>query len=288
MPAVRERCTHAKFINDRSFIDVDGLRLSYISAGPAHPAPVLLLLPGLGRGADLYARLLPGLARGFRVLAVDNRGAGHSDAPEGPYTVAQLAEDARALLDTLSVERAHVLGCSLGGMLALELAASHPERVARLVLLSTTPGGQLAVPLSPETWQRLLAPRGRNAAEQLLDKMRLALAPEFCARRPRALAARVARRLALQPPAHAWLAQATAGAQFAIGDRLAGIAAPTLLLSGDRDRIVPLENSRRLAARLPDARLRVFRGAGHYLTLERPRAVLRATVEFLEEDPCAR
>lgn len=276
-----------KLKNGRSFINCRGLRLSFIQAGPDRPAPTLLMLPGLGRGADMYGRLLPGLARRLRVVALDNRGSGASDAPAGPYSVAQLAEDALAVLDGLGLDRVHVLGCSLGGCLALELAARAPERVASLVLLSTTPGGQQAVPLSGETWQRLRAPRGRNAAERLLDQMRLALADRYAVEHERALAARVCRRLALRPADHAWAAQAAAGAAFQIADRCQGIGAPCLLLSGDQDRIVPLENSRRLAALLPHARLRVFRGAGHYLPLERPRAVRRAILSFLEDHPCA-
>src|SRR5829696_7657480 len=109
----------------------------------AEQAPVLLVM-GLGMAATGWWRTVPVLSERFRVLSFDNRGAGRSDKPPGPYTVAQLADDAVAVLDAAGVGRAHVYGVSLGGMIAQEIALRHPARVDRLVLAATTAGGRAA------------------------------------------------------------------------------------------------------------------------------------------------
>ena len=118
--------------------------------------PPLLLIQGLGYGRWSWEPIVPGLAARHRVVCFDNRGIGESDKPQGPYTAAQMAGDALQVLDEAGIERAHVLGASLGGMIAQELAVAAPERVDRLVLCCTTPGGPDAVPM-PEVTVRLFA-----------------------------------------------------------------------------------------------------------------------------------
>ena len=117
--------------------------------------PPLLLIHGLGYARWGWEPVVEPLARSFDVILFDNRGIGESDAPAGPYTAAQMAGDALQVLDEAGVERAHVLGTSLGGMVAQELALAHPERVDKLVLACTTPGGAESFPM-PEQTVRLL------------------------------------------------------------------------------------------------------------------------------------
>ena len=117
----------------------DGAQLHYEIAGKGDP---VLLIMGLGMASTAWWRTVPVLAKRLRVITFDNRGAGRSDAPRGPYTLRQLAADAVAVLDAAGEERAHVYGFSLGGMIAQELALRHPERVSKLVLGATTPGGR--------------------------------------------------------------------------------------------------------------------------------------------------
>src|SRR5689334_15115760 len=116
----------------------DGTRLYYERTGAG--APVLLVM-GLGMNATGWWRTIPVLAQGLEVIAFDNRGSGRSDVPEGPYSADQMADDAMAVLDDAGVARAHVYGISLGGMIAQQIVARYPERVDRLVLGATTPGG---------------------------------------------------------------------------------------------------------------------------------------------------
>ena len=131
--------------------------------------PPLLLIQGLGYGRWGWDPIVPGLAARHRVVSFDNRGIGESDKPEGPYTAAQMAGDALQVLDEAGIERAHVLGASLGGMIAQELAVAAPERVDRLVLCCTTPGGPNAVPM-PEVTLRLFAEAPSLAPEVALRR----------------------------------------------------------------------------------------------------------------------
>jgi pimeloyl-ACP methyl ester carboxylesterase len=237
--------------------------------------PVLLVM-GLGYGRWGWEPLVGPLAERFRVVWYDNRGIGESDVPPGPYTVADLVGDAVQVLDERGIERAHVVGTSLGGMVAQELALTHPERVEKLALLCTTPGGDGAYPM-PEATVRLFA----EAA---------ALPPEAALRRfvENAVSARgalvdelYARRLANPPDPAGWEAQAAAGASFDGFDRVGGIGKQTLVLTGDEDNVVDARNAQLLAELIPGARVRVFPGTGHLFFWERPADVAAALTEFL-------
>jgi pimeloyl-ACP methyl ester carboxylesterase len=235
--------------------------------------PVLLIM-GLGYGRWAWEPLVGPLAERYRVIWFDNRGIGDSDKPAGPYTAAQLAGDALQVLDAHGVERAHVVGTSLGGMVAQELALEHPERVAKLALLCTTPGGT-TFPI-PEATLKLIAEAP-------------SLAPDVALRRfvENAVAARgelvdtlVARRTENPPDPVGWQGQAAAGTTY-VNDRVGEIAHETLVLTGDLDTVVDPRNSELLAERIPDARLRIFPGTGHLFFWERPAEVAEALTEFL-------
>ncbi len=239
--------------------------------------PPLLLIQGLGYGRWGWDPIVPGLAVHHRVVCFDNRGIGESDKPAGPYTAAQMAGDALQVLDEAGIARAHVLGASLGGMIAQELVAAAPERVEKLVLCCTTPGGPTAVPM-PEVTMRLFAEAP-------------SLAPEVAMRRfiENALGAEppvelvddlLARRVANPPDPAGWQAQAAAGMGFQGVE--AEITAPTLILGGTADNVVDHRNADVLAARIPGARVELFEGAGHLFFWEEPAASVRIITEFLQ------
>jgi pimeloyl-ACP methyl ester carboxylesterase len=220
---------------------------------------------------------VPALAERYRVLWFDNRGIGDSDKPDGPYTAKLMAGDALQVLDEAGIERAHVLGASLGGMIAQEVAAGTPERVDKLVLCCTTPGGAATVPM-PDVTVRLFAEAPT-------------LAPEVALRRfvENALAADVSgeliqelydRRIANPPDPAGWQAQAAAGLTFAGVDD--AITAPTLLVTGTEDNVVDPHNSDVLAERIAGAEVQRIDNAGHLFFWEQPDAVVRIISEFLQ------
>ena len=250
------------------------MNIKWDSTGEGSP---LLLIQGLGYGRWGWEPIVPGLAARHRVVSFDNRGIGESDKPAGPYTAAQMAEDARQVLDDAGIDRAHVLGASLGGMIAQELAVAAPERVDRLVLCCTTPGGSATVPM-PEVTMRLFAEAPSLAPEVALRRFvenALGTNPP-----PELVDELFARRVANPPDPAGWQAQAAAGMGFEGVD--AEIAAPTLILGGTADNVVDHRNAQVLAGRIPGARVEFLEGAGHLFFWEQPGESVRIINEFLE------
>ncbi len=251
------------------------VRIAWEERGAGFP---LVLVQGLGYARWGWEPVADRLAERFRVVLLDNRGIGASEAPPGPYTVAELAGDVIAVLDEAGIERAHVLGTSLGGMIVQEVALAAPERVERLVLVCTTPGGANAAPM-PEVTVRLIAEA--PTLEPLVALRRFvenALAPDP----PDELVERIlAHRISTAQPLPAWAAQAAAGAAFDAWDRLPGLRVPTLVVHGTADVVVDPRNAELLAQRIPDARSELFPGCGHLLYWEEPERFAEVVEEFL-------
>jgi pimeloyl-ACP methyl ester carboxylesterase len=235
--------------------------------------PPLLLIHGLGYARWGWEPVVEPLARSFDVILFDNRGIGESDAPPGPYTASELAADALQVLDEAGVERTNLVGTSLGGMVAQELALVAPERVDKVVLACTTPGGEGAFPLPERTVE--LMTRGATLREFVEN----ALAPDPD---PEIVERILVHREATAQPLEAWSAQAAAGAAFDAFDRIDRIAAPTLVLHGTEDGVVDPRNSTLLAQRIPDARVQLFPGAGHLFFWEQPDLFVDVVTEFLQ------
>jgi pimeloyl-ACP methyl ester carboxylesterase len=238
--------------------------------------PPLLLIQGLGYGRWSWEPIVPGLAARHQVVFFDNRGIGESDKPKGPYTAAQMAGDALQVMDEAGVERAHVLGASLGGMIAQELAVAAPERVDSLVLACTTPGGPTTVPM-PEVTLRLFAEAPSLAPDVALRRfVENALGADPPAKLVDEL---FALRVANPPDPAGWQAQAAAGMGFM--GVAAEITAPTLILTGTADHVVDYRNAEVLAARIPGARVELLEGCGHLFFWEQPDECVRIVNGFL-------
>ena len=238
----------------------------------------VVLVHGLGYARWGWDPVADALAQRFEIVLLDNRGIGGSDAPPGPYTVAEMAADVVSVLDEAGLDSAHVVGTSLGGMIAQELALSKPERVRKLVLVCTTAGGPNAVPM-PGATVRLIAEA--PTLEPLVALRRFvenALAPDP----PAELVEQIlAHRIATAQPPAAWAAQAAAGASFDAWDRLPSLRAPVLVLHGTEDAVIDPENADLLAARIPDAAVERFAGCGHLLFWEEPQRFVDVVGEFL-------
>ncbi|GAB4153126.1 MAG: alpha/beta hydrolase [Candidatus Promineifilaceae bacterium] len=264
------------------FVQANGIRIGYEIVGSGAP---LLLIAGLGYDRWMWHKMVPGLARHFRVITYDNRGVGETDKPAGPYTAELLADDAAALLTALGIERAAVMGHSMGGFVAQAFALQYPQRLTHLILSATNFGGPNHVPVTPEALAVLMDMSG-DPMQRLRRGIEVSTAPGFAAAQPELLAEWLAYRAA--HPLHL----AGYQAQLAIGLRLATEAAafegrlpqvrtPTLILFGAADKVVPPANAGLLAAQIPDSRVEILAGAGHFFPLEMPAAANAAIIAFL-------
>jgi pimeloyl-ACP methyl ester carboxylesterase len=237
---------------------------------------------GLGMNATGWWRTVPVLARDRTVLAFDNRGVGRSSRPPGPYAVAQMADDAVAVLDSADIGRAHVYGISLGGMIAQEIALRHPERVDALVLGATTPGGSEAVAADDETLA-FFRRRGEMSAEEAVwASVPYNYGPRTRTERSQLIGEDIAQRLRFPIEPEPYAAQLAAALGHDAHARLGEIAAPALVVHGEADRMVAPENARLLADAIPGAELRTFPGAGHLYPTDEP-AADQAVAQFLSE-----
>ncbi|HEU5361951.1 MAG TPA: alpha/beta fold hydrolase [Gaiellaceae bacterium] len=250
------------------------MRIAWEERGSGHP---LLLIQGLGYARWSWEPVVPGLAERYRVLFFDNRGIGESDKPAGPYTARQMADDALQVLDEAGVRQAHVLGASLGGMIAQELAVLAPDRVAKLVLCCTHPGVRHGLPM-PERTVQLFREAGTLAPEVALRKF---VENALGEHPPAGVAEELYRRRLENPldPA-GWQAQAAAGTGFL------GVEQPveheTLIVTGTADNVVEPRNSDVLAERIPGARVEKLEGLGHLFFWEDAPRFVRIVREFLD------
>ncbi len=256
------------------------VRIAWERHGSGAP---LILIHGLGYARWGWEPVLPGLAERFDVVLFDNRGIGESDAPPGPYTAGEMADDAIQVLDEAGVDRAHVVGTSLGGMVAQELALGYPDRVDRLVLACTTPGGPKANPMPQQTLTLMAEAAKLEPAVALRRFVENALAPATVAEHPGLVDRIMAHRLETAQQPAAWAAQAAAGATFDAYGRLGALAAPALVQHGDADVVVDPRNADLLVELLPDARLERFPGTGHLFFWEAPERFVSSVSAFLED-----
>lgn len=222
---------------------INGIELYYEVHGAGEP---LLLIAGLGFGVWSWFRQIPDLSQHFRIVAFDNRGAGLSEKPDCEYTIEMMAEDAVALLRTLNVARAHVLGHSMGGYIAQEIALRHPDVVSKLILVSTSFGGKNAVLMSPETAAQMRSELEAEDRETALRRgLSLRFSDRFLAEHPEIVEEFLARRKAHFPPAYAWQRQFAACLRFETESRLSALRIPTLIVTGSDDPIVPSDGRKR-------------------------------------------
>ncbi|MGK5683422.1 alpha/beta fold hydrolase [Actinoplanes sp. URMC 104] len=262
----------------------DGLRIAYGIRRPRlRRLPWMVLVQGLGFDRAGWDPVADGLAGHFALVLVDNRGSGESDAPTGQLTVADMAGDVLAVLDDAGVDRAHLVGISLGGMIAQEVAIRHGARVRTLVLAGTTPGWPFAFPMPAATLGMLAAARRLPAEQANRQAVQNTLGADTVRDHPEVLERLIAVHRG-GPGTVGWQAQLAAGARFG-SLRQGAITAPTLVLHGTADRVVDPRNARLLAERIPGARLELLPGRGHLFFWEDPAAFVATVTAFALEGP---
>jgi 3-oxoadipate enol-lactonase len=242
-------------------------RLHWESTGSGEP---ILLIMGLGLSGGAWWRTVPVLSRTARVITFDNRGVGRSASPTYAYTTESMAHDAAAVLDAADVESAHVYGISLGGMVAQQLALRHPHRVRSLVLGATHAGGPFVAAPEPEVLDFF-----RRRPELPQEEAAWASVPYNYGRRcrrehPDRIARDIELRLTHPFPAEAYRAQLYAAAVHNCYDRLDRVQAPTLIVHGSDDRLIPVRNAELMADQIPGAQLRILEETGHLYPTEEP------------------
>ena len=256
------------------YAENDGVRLYWEETGAGEP---LLLIMGLGWASYLWNRTRKFLAEKYRVITFDNRGVGRSDVPPGPYPIPTMASDAAAVLDDAGVKSAHVFGISMGGMIAQEFALNYPGRVKSLIIGCTAAGGPAALQPSPEVIQTLMR-RGMTPQEAIQAVDPFIYHPETG---PELIEEERKLRLEWYPTSEDYLSQLQGIMMWEAYSRIGQISAPTLVLHGDADLLVPTGNGKLIAERIPNAKLVTINKAGHVFPTDQPAATKRAVLEFL-------
>lgn len=259
--------------------EANGISVAYRDSGT--PGEPLILINGFASTMDMWnPPLLDALSRRFRTIVFDNRGTGYSTADGAPFSIPLFAADTAALMDALWIPRARILGFSMGACIAQELALLHPERVERLVLHAGTCGGERMIMMQPAVWARLSDKSGTGM--EVADRMFSVLFPEdwranhdpwrYCPDIRETTAADTASR------------QAEALFRWSGSyDRLPQVRCPALVIAGADDVVIPPENSRILAGRIPGARLELVPGAGHGLQYQCPEELAKSIIRFLQD-----
>jgi 3-oxoadipate enol-lactonase len=260
-------------------IQVDDIQINYTIHGDGEP---LILINGFGSSsAGWRPEFVEGLARSFQVITFDNRGTGLSDKPEQPVTIARMADDAAGLLDAIGIDRAHVTGISMGGMIAQELTLRHPDKVRGLVLGCTNCGAPVSVPADQETVALLIIPPGMDPREAARRGWAAGYTPEFIAANQDWLEATLDRILEHPTPIATRTRQMEAIRAWNSHERLSQLSVPTLIVTGDRDILVPPDNSRILHERIAGSTLHVIAGAAHIFPSSHPDDSVQVITEFL-------
>ncbi|HEY7061555.1 MAG TPA: alpha/beta fold hydrolase [Chloroflexota bacterium] len=260
-------------------VSVGDLDVAYRLLGQGDP---LVLITGLGATMDLWdSTFLDALAAHYTVVIFDNRGLGGTTAPPQPFTIEQLADDAEGLIRALGLARAHVLGYSMGGYVAQELALRHPRRVTRLVLLGSGCGGAEGILPRPEV-QRALTDLSGSLAD-VLGRVVAVLVPEDWSRDHRAYLESILTRPPAPPSPESMARQQRAMARWpGTYERLPHLSQPTLVLTGTADQVLVPANALLLVNRVPGAWLAQFPGGGHGMQYQYPRQLAATIHAFLE------
>ncbi|MEE8469778.1 MAG: alpha/beta hydrolase [Dehalococcoidia bacterium] len=262
-------------------VKIGDINMYYEIHGDGEP---LVLIMGYGASSRWGIRHISALSQEYSVVLFDNRGTGQSDKPDIPYTMEMMAGDVAGLLEAVGIDAAHVYGISMGGMIALELALRHPEKVISLILGSTIPGGPNTIMPDQEGVTILFDMERKERLtpeEQAREELPFLCSQQFIDTNPELMDELISNMLEFITPLHVYRRQGEAIREFNAYDRLHQIKAPTLIMAGTGDRLVPVDNAHILASRIPNNELVLFEGAQHVYSWEVEHDANKAVLDFL-------
>ncbi len=260
---------------------IDDIQVYYEEAGSGEAVVFITGLAGIYRDWRLQA---PYFSRHYRTIVLDNRGVGRTDKPKDGYSIRRFADDTVGLMDHLKVERAHVVGLSMGGMIAQEMALSYPSRVDRLALCVTNCGQSHAVLPEQEVLDVITNPTGKTYEDIVRQSLPILFTERYLQEMKDEVETYVQDKLdSPRQTFHSYNGQLQAAMEFDSYDLLPRIAHHTMVLTASGDVLVPPANSKVLADRIPNSRLYIFEEGGHMFNIERSEEFNQVVLEFLSQ-----
>ncbi|MGC8618433.1 MAG: alpha/beta fold hydrolase [Thermoplasmata archaeon] len=262
------------------FVNVDDYKIYYEVKGDGIP---LLLLEGLGYATWMWKFQVPEFSKRFTMIMPDNRGVGQSTPLRGVYSVEKFAGDSLSVVNFLGFEKFYVMGVSMGGFIAQELAAAAPDRIRGLILVSTSAGGKSSIPMPKEVFEQMqLTLPGESTRDKLIRTMRLAFTDHYPVANEEEFASLIEHRMkSLQPPDQLMF-QSLSSINFDRSSSNGNLNVPSLIVAGTADKVLPWLNSLILYKTLPRSSLILFKEQNHLLFIERFSEFNRAVIDFVE------
>ncbi|OGO07195.1 MAG: hypothetical protein A2Y92_05015 [Chloroflexi bacterium RBG_13_57_8] len=260
-------------------VKVGDINMYYEIHGKGEP---LVMIMGASGNLEWMENAIPVFSHDYKLVLFDNRDAGRTDVSNIPYTTETLADDLAGLLDALQIESAHIQGASMGGMIAQQFVLRYPKRVKSLILACTYCGGPgSSIMTDPEVMRATQRMQSMSGKELMMETLGICVSQEFIDNNTGIIQEMI--KLMMKHPItpQGSIRQGQAVMTHNTYERLPEIKAPTLVLSGDADKIIPVENSRIIASRIPGADLVIFKGTGHMFNLEAEEEVNKIMLDFL-------
>ncbi|MFX1320371.1 MAG: alpha/beta fold hydrolase [Promethearchaeota archaeon] len=261
-------------------VKVNDININYEVHGDGFP---IVMITGLSFCLKIWDNeLIDELSKQFKVLLLDNRGAGQTDIPEGEYSIKMMADDTAGLMDALNIDCAHILGFSMGGMIAQEVALNYPQKVEKLILWGTACGGRKTIPPDLSAYKLFIGAIEDLTPERMAKStIPLAFTQDFIKNNPKYIKAKIQKILKCRIPFNSYARQVKGMLTFNTCRRLKKMHIPTLIMQGKKDILVPAKNGEILAELILGSKLVLFEQSAHAIFPHEPDLFLNVLFEFL-------
>ena len=266
------------------YVKLEDVKIYYEIHGPESGQP-LLLLEGFGWDSWMWFRQVPEFSKKYKCIVVDNRGVGKTSKPNYPYEMSMFAKDAIEVLNYLNIQKAHVLGISMGGFIAQEIAINYPDRIISLIIVSTTFGGPNAILATNDIIAKSIAiPTETISKEQAYNMRMSVLAPKEWLDENKKLTNQISIWINQNPrPIHAIVNQSHAVNNFNVEDKVSSITVPTLIIQGDSDLLIPPKNAELLHEKINNSTLVMIEKGYHWSFIQYYEKFNKLVLEFLDK-----